>query len=303
MPTFLISLPIFLIIFSGWLLKKYKIVTDDWVHILNQFAYYISLPALIITSLWSVDFLNKSSWKFVFLSLTTIILFSLLVFIILSFSNLSHSKKTAIFLGATVGNTVYMGFPLIELGFGKENLISGALISIIYLVIPILISIFIIKYWQDRSHKISDQLKDFFKNPLVVSVFFGFILSFLKIDFSFIEAIKKSLSLLGSTASPVALFALGGFLYGKFLKKDLASVFAISLLKTIVFPLIVATTFIYLFKLDNFGVFALLASMPVAVTTFVIAEKFNFGKELIGNSILISIIISFFAIPLIIYLF
>lgn len=303
MLTFLISLPIFLIIFSGWLLKKHKIVTDDWVHILNQFAYYISLPALIITSLWSVDFLSGESWDFVFVSLVTIILFSLLIFIGLSFSGLSHGKKTAIFLGATVGNTVYMGFPLIELGFGRENLVDGALISIIYLVIPILISIFIIKYWQDRSHKISGQLKDFFKNPLVVSVFAGFILSFLKIEVSFIEAVKKSLLLLGSTASPVALFALGGFLYGKFLKKDLASVFAISLLKTIVFPLTVVAALAYLFKSDNPGVFTLLASMPVAVTTFVIAEKFNFGKELIGNSILISIIISFFAIPIIFYLF
>lgn len=305
MQAFLISLPIFLIIFSGWLLKKYKIVTDDWIHILNQFAYYVSLPALIITSLWSIDFSSRNSWNFIFLSLATVILFSLLVFIILSFSSLSHSKKTAIFLGATVGNTVYMGFPLIEFGFGKENLLSGALISIIYLIIPILISIFIIKYWQDRSHKILNQLKDFFKNPLIVSVFVGFVLSFLKIDFSLIDAIKKSFSLLGVTASPVALFALGGFLYGRFLKKNLNLAFTASILKTAIFPLFVILFMSYFVKTnsDSSGVFILLASMPVAITTFVIAEKFKIEEELIGNSILISIIISFFIIPLIIYLF
>ena len=111
---------IFLIVLSGWLLRKFKIVTDDWVHILNVFAYYVSLPALIVASFWEINFLSKESWNIIFLSLLTLGLFSLAVFILLHFIQINKNLKTAIFLTATVGNTIYMGFPLVELGFGKR---------------------------------------------------------------------------------------------------------------------------------------------------------------------------------------
>jgi hypothetical protein len=303
MSVFLISLPVFIIIFAGWFFRKIKVANNDWVHFLNNFAYYVSLPALITASLWDINFLDKNSQKIVLFSLISVILFSFLIFAALYFLKIRKSLKAGIFLAATVGNTVYMGFPLIELGFGKENLSNGALVALIYLIVPLLAAIFIIKYWHDKTHSISNQLKDFLKNPLVISTLVGFAISFLKIDFPLIAAIKKSLSMLGATASPVALFALGGFIYGRFLKKDLWPVFGVSLLKTIAFPLVVVGVSFYLFKINHLGIFTLLSSMPVAVTTFVIAEKFNNEKELIGNSIFLSIIFSFVIAPIIIYLF
>jgi predicted permease len=107
--------------------------------------------------------------------------------------------------------------------------------------------------------------------------------------------------MLGLTASPVALFALGGFIYGRFLKKDLELVFLISLLKTAILPLFIVAGSLILFKADSLKIIVLLSSMPVAATTFVIAEKFNLNKELVGNSILISTIVSFVVAPIIFY--
>ncbi len=304
MSTFLISLPIFLIILSGWLFKKFKIATDDWVHILNVFAYYISLPALIIASFWDINFLNKESWNIIFSSLLTLGLFSLVVFISLYFLKIKKDLKAAIFLTATVGNTIYMGFPLIELGFGKEFILNGALIGVIYLVAPILISIFIIRYWHNEEYDIVKEISAFIRNPLMISVFVGIALSFLKIlsiDHFLIFAVKKSISMLGATASPIALFTLGAFLYGRFLKKDLGLAFFVSFLKVICFPIIVFITLFYFLKSENYQILILLSSMPVAVTTFVIAEKFNLNKELVGNSLFISTVLSFIVAPIIFY--
>ncbi len=305
MSTFLISLPIFLIVLSGWLLKKFKIATDDWTRILNIFAYYVSLPALIVASFWDVDFLSKESWNVIFLSLITIILFSLLIFFTLHFIRIGRDLKTAIFLTATVGNTIYMGFPLIELGFGKEFILTGALVGVIYLVVPILISIFIIRYWHNKEHNIAKEIGDFIQNPLMISVFIGIILSFLKIvsiDNFFIFAVKKSVLMLGATASPIALFTLGAFLYGRFLKENLKLAFFVSFLKIICFPLVVLITLSYFLKPESFQILILLSSMPVAATTFVIAEKFHLDKELVGNSLFISTILSFIIVPIIFYL-
>ena len=306
MSVFLISLPIFLIIFSGWLLKKYKIVSDEWVHILNQFAYYVSLPALIINSFWEINFLARESLNLIFLNLSIIILLSLTIFVFLSFLKINKNLKTTIFLSATVGNTIYMGFPLVEMGFGKEYLPAAAIVGTIYLIVPLLITIFLIKHWHCRENCLSEELGGFFKNPLIISVFIGVALSFLKIlsmDNFLIFAVKKSISMLGATASPIALFTLGAFLYGRFLKKDLGLVFLVSLLKIAILPLFIIAGSLILFRTDSLKIIVLLSSMPVAATTFVIAEKFNLNKELVGNSILVSTIVSFIAAPLIIFLF
>lgn len=303
LSTFLISLPIFLIIFAGWLMRRFGVANDEWTRVLNLFVYYIALPALIITSFWKIDFSSVESWNFIFASLGTIILFSLVVFFILYFLKISANKKATIFLASTVGNTIYMGFPLIELGFGKDSVDAGALVGVIYLIIPLLISIFIIRYWHDKEHKILSNLYKFLKNPLVISVFIGIILSFIKIEFVLIEGIKTGLLMLGATASPVALFVLGVFIYGRFLKKDINQVLLVSLFKMIVAPLVVFVGVFYIFNTNQPEILILLSSMPVAITAFVIAEKFNLDKAFIGNAIIISTIFSFIMAPVIIFLF
>jgi predicted permease len=242
-----------------------------------------------------------------FLSAASLILFCLIIFVLLSILKIEKNVKTAVFLSAIVGNTIYMGFPVIELGLGKEYLSSGALIASVYLIIALLISIFAIRYWQGQDRRIAEQLKEFFKNPLVISVFIGIILSFLKLEYPLILSFKKSIAMLGLTASPVALFAMGGFLYGRFLRENLNFVILASFLKLIAFPIIIFLGSYYLFNLYalnavDLKILILLSSMPVAVTTFVITERFNLDKALVGNSILISTILSFFVAPLLIFL-
>jgi predicted permease len=303
--VFLISLPIFLIIFVGWLMRKFKIVGDDWIHTLNDFAYYVALPALIISSFWGVDFLSRDSLNVIAWSAATVALMCLAVFALLHFLKIDQRLKMAIFLSATAGNAIYMGFPLVELGFGREYLSDAALIGTIYLILPLLITMLAINYWQCRENEncLRRELADFVKNPLVISAVAGVALSFIDFNHPVIAEVKQAVLLLGATASPVALFALGGFLYGKFAKNNLVWITVITGLKTFVFPFVVVFAAALRFGPEDIKIFALLSSLPVAVTAFVIAEKFNLDKNLVGNSILVSTIVSFFIAPLIIYLF
>ena len=303
MQTILISLPVFLIIFFGWLFSKTKIIDKNWIHVLNGFAYYVALPALIISSFWYIDFTNNKTWILIFESVSTIILFSVFVFAILSFFKIDKMTKTTILLGSIVGNTVFIGFPLVGMNFGQKYLLQASLISSFFLIIPIILVIIFIQY--NHGPKESSLKKEIFnlaKNPLVLSVFFGIILSFFNLEFKVFESIEKTIAILGSTASPVALFALGAFLHGQS-KENLKWSLLISFLKMIILPLIAIAISLYVFKNNDIKVLTLLSSMPVAVTTFVIAEKFNLDKELIGTSILISTIFSFLVAPLIISFF
>ena len=303
MQTILISLPVFLIIFFGWLFHKTKIVDKNWIHVLNGFAYYVALPALIIGSFWHIDFFNHNTWTLIFESSAIIILFSIFVFLLLSLFKINKTTKITILLGSIVGNTVFIGFPLVDINFGKEYLNQASLIGSFFLVIPIILVILFIQYQHgSKESSIKKELINLTKNPLVLSVFFGILFSFLKTEHPIVESIEKTITMLGSTASPVALFALGAFLHGQS-KKNLNFSLVISFLKMIILPALTILISLYVFKNSDIKTLTLLSSMPVAVTTFVIAEKFNLDKELIGNSILISTIFSFLIAPLIISFF
>jgi len=297
MTPFLISVPVFLIIIIGWIFRKFRLVDEVWVHILNRFAYYVSLPALIIASFWNIDFSSRQALVLAGWSALTISIFMALVFIVLSFLKLPYKTKAAAFLIICTGNTVYMGFPIISSAFGQGALVAGSLVAVLYLILPILASIFIVRIWADKHHSVSSQLKEFFKNPLTIAAIAGIVISFIPKQIFGIDLAYKAISTIGLTASPVALFALGSFLYKRLLRRNLTAVFITSALKVAGFPLILFFASRSLISSDARSLMILLATMPSAVTTFVIAEKFSLDDTTVGNALLISTVFSFFAIP------
>lgn len=303
LSTIFISLPIFIIVFLGWLFQRSKFMQGDWVHQLNAFAYYAALPALITASLWDVNFRSPEIMRLALMSVASMTAFLALLFVVLASFKMARETKAAIFLTAATGNTLYMGIALVEVGFGKDHVPAAALIGNVYLVIPLVLSMLVVRYWHTKDHGIQEELMALFKNPLVLSMLLGVVLSFFApVGSPLIGSIKKAMTMLGSTSSPVALFALGGFLYGKFLKKDLHMVMFITGLKMVVFPLIVFGVYRY-FNQDGYAeIPTLLAAMPVAVTTFVIAEKFKLNTTLVGNAIVFATVLSFIASPIILVL-
>lgn len=303
LSTIFVSLPIFIIIFAGWLFQRAKFMQGDWIHQVNAFAYYAALPALIMVSLWDVNFRDPEIVRFALLSTISMVAFLAVLFIVLSLFRMARETKAAIFLTAATGNTLYMGTALVEVGFGKGQVPAAALIGNVYLIIPLVLSMLVVRYWHTKDHSIREELMAFLKNPLILSMLAGVVLSLVAITGNpLIGSIKKAMTMLGGTSSPVALFALGGFLYGKFLKKDLHMVMLIAGLKMVAFPVIVFGVYQYFNQGGLIEIPTLLASMPVAVTTFVIAEKFKLNTTLVGNAIVFATVLSFITTPIILLL-
>ncbi len=285
-------------------MQRSKVMQGDWVHQANSFAYNVALPALVVASLWNINFRDTALLRLLGFSTLSLAAYLILLFIGLSMSRISNDMKATVFLTAGTGNALYLGIGLIQLGFGSDHLAAGTLVASIYFIVSFVVSVSVIRYWHTKNHNFADELVAFMKNPLVISVVAGVILSFISITkYPLIGTIKQALGMLGSTSSPVALFALGGFLYGKILKKDIGKVAMITALKMIAFPVIVFVLYRALYGQGSAEIPVLLASMPVAVTTFVIAERFKLNTTLVGSAIVFSTIMSFFISPIILLLF
>jgi malonate transporter len=304
MSTILISLPLFLIIFGGWLMQRSKVMQGDWVHQANSFAYNVALPALVVVSLWNINFKDVVLLRLLEFSTLSLAAYLLLLFVGLSMARIGNDMKATIFLTAGTGNALYLGAGLIQVGFGADHLSAGMLVASIYFIVPFVLSILAIRYWHTKNHSFMDELTEFVKNPLVISVVVGVVLSFISVvKYPLIGTAKQALGMLGATSSPVALFALGGFLYGKMLKNDIGKIMLITALKMGAFPAIVFALYWAFYGQGNVEIPVLLASMPAAVTTFVIAERFKLNTTLVGSAIVFSTIMSFFVSPIILMLF
>jgi predicted permease len=295
--VFIITIPVFIIIALGYTLKGFDIIRPNWVHTLNALVYYVSLPALIIGSLWHIEWLPGLYLFFVY-HFIAVLVFGVLLIIFLSLFKLDMRQKAAILLAAVVGNTVYMGFPILSTSV-DESLLSVAMgAATVQLVAGLIAAILVVEYLVVRSKRLDIYMADLAQNPLVISLVIGIILSLIEPN-QIIRAFDEPVAMLGSTASPLALLMLGAFMHGKFKRMKLGLVSLAITIKLIIFPLIVfwAAQFAG-FSAGEQDVSLLISAMPVAVTTFVIAEKYGLDEEFSANTVLLSTVLSAITIPI-----
>ena len=60
MQTLFITLPIFFLIAIGYLLRRYKVLSEETSHTLSQFVYRVRLPAAILAAFWGIDWSNPA---------------------------------------------------------------------------------------------------------------------------------------------------------------------------------------------------------------------------------------------------
>lgn len=290
-------IPIFAIIGFGYILKHFSVVHTNWIKILNQFTYFVSLPALVIGSFWYITW-SESTIKFLLFH-TLIIILGTFVFLTVAYF-LKIQPKTAVTLAmlSLVGNTVYMGFPILNNIIKKEELPVAIGAAAIQLTIGLIISVVVIEHIVLKSKKIKSYLKDLLKNPLIISLILGLSLSFLPENF-IPQSAKQTISMLGATASPIALFTLGAFMQGKLNKEEIKLTAISTTIKLLLFPFII----FLICKLLNFNsvylnTSVLISAMPSAVSAFVISEKYELDNKLSANVIVLSTLLSALTIPI-----
>ncbi|MEK7617826.1 MAG: AEC family transporter [Patescibacteria group bacterium] len=302
MQILIIVLPVFFIILVGYIAGKSKLVKSGHLDALNDFAYYVALPALIISSFWQIDFLQKNLFTTIGYNFLASALFAFALIFGLNLFKLSNKTKAALFLSSLVGNAIYIGFPIGKSAFGEANfpVVAGA--GAVHLVLGMFLGVLASIHWTQKHNDLKKYLTEFFKNPLILALATGVVLSFLP-NFGVPEMLlKNTASILGATASPVALFALGCFLSQRSHKIAFSYRFTTIALKLIVFPIF---TFYILRQFNQplvpSQISMFLAAMPTAVSTFVIAEKFELNQALVADSLLITTALSTITISTLLY--
>lgn len=291
--------PILFLILLGYISRKAGVLKQGDEKVLSAYVYYFALPAFFIINIWEIKFSFEVGRFTAAAVLPTFLV--LAVYILLSY--IFRIKKETLYkfiLSTIFGSYAFFGIPFIMFAFpGKEGEALAALSSSSISIFSVIISITILEFFKHGGKKMLPALNkvslSLLKNPLIISVVAGSLLSLSTITAPVFVA--SSLHLIGKTTSAVAIFMLGVFLYGR-TYKNIPEAFGLSLFRIILLPLI-AILSVSLFGIKGMQaqVIVLMSAMPVAISSIVLSERYDFYKETVASLILISSIGSMLYLP------
>ncbi len=295
-----VILPIFIIIFGSAFLTRLKIADKSWMPVLNAFALKIGFPALIFSALSTTTFDFAKDYPLLLVNTLFILATFALTWMIGKAIKLNKKFLRTIFICLVLGNVAFLGIPVLTQIYGPSILPTASLIVAVYLFWYFTAGVGFLDSTQDGvKPKLGKLLKHVLENPLLIAVILGLIFSGLNIPIP--EMIATSISMLAASVTPVVLVVIGLFLgdakFGKI--KDWINVGIFSFLTLVINPLLLLGI---LWSLNmSFQLFAssiVDAAMPLAITPFALADKYNLDKKFIANSIVLSTVLSIITIPL-----
>ncbi|SEG04530.1 hypothetical protein SAMN04487934_1079 [Eubacterium ruminantium] len=299
-----VTAPIFLMMLLGYILKKLKIISDGFVSAANKYVFVTALPVMLFKDIAYTDIVDNIKGSFVlFCMLVTISMF-LLVWL-LSYLFLKDKRLVGAFAQAGArGSAAVLGVAFVENICGNAGMAPMMIVSAVpfFNILSVIILTFSEGLGKETSlsreeaarKKKANIKKAFFnilKNPIIIGIFTGLVFSASGLDMPKIPG--KMIDYISSTATPIALLAIGGGFNRKEAVTRLKPAFAASFVKLIALPAV----FLPLAAFIGFGpsemaaILVMLAS-PTTVSCYVMAENMGNDRVLTSNVILLTTILS-----------
>ncbi len=198
---------IFVCLFVGLLLQRVKDFPQNSHKVLNQFVIYISLPALALFYIPKIQITSDLLYPLAVPWIGFVL--SFLFFSILG-KKFGWSKKLigCLVLTGGLGNTAFVGFPVIEALYGKEGLETAIIIDQqgTFVVLATL-GVLVASYYSRGTTSATLILKKILVFPPFIGFAIAAILNVLQYDF--VSEMQIVFQKLGETVTPIALIAVG----------------------------------------------------------------------------------------------
>ncbi len=296
--------PFFCFILIGFIFGKIFDSKNNGIYWLNNFIIYLAVPAMLFSLLSKSPIREIANLEYILTTTTiTVIIFTISLFYLLKIRKQDQGNATLYAASSSFGNVGYMGVPLMVALLGDKAIIPATLIltfdNIIHLIlVPLSVG-------QAGSKSRFDQIlygiKELLKNPFLAATILGIIVSSYGIPLP--SLIVNMSDQLANTAIPTALFSLGLSLsLAKFSGINLDKLFLI-IMKLIIHPILVAIIML------SMGIFnpvwvataIIMASLPTALTVYMLAEQYKKDAQAISSITLFGTIFSVVTISLVIY--
>ncbi|NQS90955.1 MAG: AEC family transporter [Chloroflexi bacterium] len=266
---------------------------------LSSYVYYFGLPALFFVKISNLD-LTALDPYLVLGSLLPTALLLIVLLLLKGMKILSKDTYVLLSLAISFGSYAFFGVAFFETFQAGKWLEVSILAASLLGVLGIITTLLLLEY-ANQKKKSGSLIRKIFTNPLILSILLGVIFSLAKFRLSFLDS---AFSLVGQTASAIAIFVLGMFMYDRFSLDNLKKALPYSLFRIVGLPLIAWITIRFLLPGGGeINQFLLLENgMPAAIALVVFAERYDYKVTEIAGIVSLTSILSFLGLTVIYYL-
>jgi malate permease and related proteins len=290
----LIVLPAFLIFGAGFIGQK--LLKLD-IKSISTMSLYLMLPFLTFDTFYSNQLNVEYFYMFLFTCLLALIMMTLTV-LFGFFIKADKTQMSAMLLGTIFPNSGNYGAPVAMFAFGAMGFQYAVIFMVIHAFLMNTIGIFIASYGSEKTTSIKDSLMRVIKMPVLYGFLFGVLFQLLNIELP--STIQDGISLVGSASIPTVMLILGMQLAEiKPQKFELKYVNTVTIFRMLISPLLAVVLVNFMPVNDMIkNVYILLAAMPIAANTTLLAVQFDVKPDLTSFTTLVTTLLSLVTIPL-----
>jgi len=292
------------VLLLGWYLKKWGLPDAVFLRPADRLIYYFFFPVMLFWKIGGASFEQGIDWNFCLAALATIFAMFVLSTLVIYLFRVSAFKAGSFSQSCYRFNT-YIGVAVIINSLGAEGMkYFGILIAFAIPIINVF-AVSLLIWFSGRDVNLKKRVliagRAMVSNPLILGCIAGMCYSSLVGRFPIF--VNNSLSLISMVSLPLALISIGGSLTFAGVKGNIGLSVLASILKLIVLPAI-GWLFFSLFGVIGIPlkVGLIFLSLPASTAIYVLSSQMNSDTELASAAIVLSTLLSFFALSFILLL-
>ncbi|MQG50804.1 MAG: AEC family transporter [SAR202 cluster bacterium] len=290
-----IILPILLVASFGVALQKLR---PSPLGFLSPALLYILSPCLVIDGIINADLPTNVSIKIVTISITCSLVMLVLGFVIANISKMAKDAKSSFVLASTFPNAGNMGIPISFLAFGEEGLSVALIIFVAQGIISWPLGTLIVARGQTIGWK--EPLIQVLKLPTLYAVPIALFIRF--INFSIPSNLYRPIDMMADAAIPCMLLLLGYQLSNGLKEINIKDLVLVNITRLIFsIPIVAIITIAFNVTGTAQNTLIVMAAMPTAVFTVLLATEFGTKGQYVANSVITSTLLSMISLTILIY--
>lgn len=279
------TVPVFMVILIGYFLKKVHILNDNFIAPCNSFNFKITLPLLLFEQISTTDIIHSFKLEFIlYCAIVTSICFWGLWFLTRIF--VKEKEARGAFVQASFrGSAAVLGIAFIMNLYGDAGMAPMMIVG----AVPLynIYSVIVLSFESNdvSTYSFKTTFMNILKNPIIIGIVAGIIVSLLQIDFP--EIIDKTIHNFAVIASPLALVTIGAAFQGKEAIAKIKLTTIASLIKLVILPAIFLPIAYYLgFRNSEMIAILIMLGSPTTASCYIMAQQMK-NDEVLTSSIVV----------------
>lgn len=298
------TMPLFIVMVVGWLLKNRGFINDEFVKVSNKLNFNVTLPCLLFLDMKDCHIRENFNGKYV-LYCFLVTLFCILATWIYGRIFIKDKSVIGEFVqGSYRGSAAVLGIALIanvagDVGMGPIMIVGAVPLYNIFAVIILAVEN---KSDKDRNLKglIKQAVKGVCTNPIILSLFAGLIFSFIELDMP--KVVNDTMNCIAKMTTPLALICIGASFKGATAIKMLGPTVTATLIKLVIQPLI----FLPIAAKLGFGVAEMAAVLimlgaPTTPSCYIMAKNMGHEGTLTASIVALTTLLSAFTVTFFVF--